>query len=228
VRRVSDTSTRREPRIGRLSRTWLMAAVITGAVAVLAPGVHYAMAGPSVSASHPQAAALAAQTAGPAQGNAAQGNAAQGNAGQGNAGQADTTRPNAIQTPIPQAGAAAQAAAPGCLGVTPAIFPAQGFITNPNRSQGGHLWWRFTGDGTSVCIGTVVEFVQYNVTATKTWRVIVYTSQNPGGVTVAKRTFTLKRGDYFWGFGVHRVFSGLTAVCLTADESFGMSCVHFS
>jgi hypothetical protein len=174
-----------------------MAAVITGAVAVLAPGVHYAMAGPSVPASHPQAAALAAQT-------------------------------GATQTPTPQAGAAAQAAGPGCLGVTPAIFPAQGFISNPNRSQGGHLWWRFAGDGTSVCIGTVVEFVQYNATAAKTWRVIVYTNQNPGGVTVAKRTFTLKRGDYFWGFGVHRVFAGLTAVCLTADESFGMSCVHFS
>jgi hypothetical protein len=197
VRRVSDTSTRREPRIGRLSRTWLMAAVITGAVAVLAPGVHYATASPPAPASHPQAATLAAQT-------------------------------GATQTPTPQAGAAAQAAGPGCLGVTPAIFPAQGFITNPNRSQGGHLWWRFAGDGTSVCIGTVVEFVQYNATAAKTWRVIVYTSQNPGGVTVAKRTFTLKRGDYFWGFGVHRVFSGLTAVCLTADESFGMSCVHFS
>jgi hypothetical protein len=173
-----------------------MAAVITGAVAVLAPGVHYATASPSAPAAHPQVATLAAQ--------------------------------NGIrQTPTPQAGAAAQAAT-GCLGVTPAIFPAQGFITNPGRSQGGHLWWRFAGDGTSVCIGTVVEFVQYNVTATKTWRVIVYTHQNPGGVTVAMRTFTLNRGDYFWGFGLHRVFSGLTAVCLTADESFGMSCVHFS
>lgn len=208
MRRDSDTSTRREPRIGRLSRTWLMAAVITGAVAVLAPGLHYATASPSVPASpsapagHPQAATLAAQTGDPA-------------------------RANAGQTPTPQAGTAAQAAGPGCRGVTPAIFPAQGFITNPDRSQGGHLWWRFAGDGTSVCIGTVVEFVQYNATATKTWRVIVYTSQNPGGVTVAKRTFTLNRGDYFWGFGVHRVFSGLTAVCLTADESFGMSCVHF-
>jgi hypothetical protein len=178
-----------------------MAAVITGAVAVLAPGVHYATASPSAPAAHPQVAALAAQ-------NGAAQNGIQ-------------------QTPTPQAGAAAQAAT-GCLGVTPAIFPAQGFITNPGRSQGGHLWWRFAGDGTSVCIGTVVEFVQYNTTATKTWRVIVYTSQNPGGVTVAKRTFTLNRGDYFWGFGLHRVFSGLTAVCLTADESFGMSCVHFS
>jgi hypothetical protein len=189
-----------------------MAAVITGAVAVLAPGVHYATAGPSAPASpsgsasspasvgHLQGATLAAQTGDQA---------------------------NAGQTPTPQAGVAAQAAGPGCLGVTPAIFPAQGFITNPNRSQGGHLWWRFAGDGTRVCIGTVVEFVQYNATAAKTWRVIVYTNQNPGGVTVAKRTFTLKQGDYFWGFGVHRVFSGLTAVCLTADESFGMSCVHF-
>jgi hypothetical protein len=176
-----------------------MAAVITGAVAVLAPGVHYATASPSTPAVHPQVATLAAQ---------------------------DGADQNGIgQTPTPQAGPAAQAT--GCLGVTPAIFPAQGFITNPSRSQGGHLWWRFAGDGTSVCIGTVVEFVQYNATATKTWRVIVYTTQNPGGVTVAMRTFTLNRGDYFWGFGLHRVFTGLTAVCLAADESFGMSCVHF-
>jgi len=178
-----------------------MAAVITGAVAVLAPGVHYATASPSAPAVHPQVATLAAQ-------NGAAQNGIQ-------------------QTPTPQAGAAAQAAT-GCLGVTPAIFPAQGFITDPGRGQGGHLWWRFAGDGTSVCIGTVVEFVQYNATATKTWRVIVYTNQNPGGVTVAMRTFTLNRGDYYWGFGLHRVFTGLTAVCLTADESFGMSCVHFS
>lgn len=211
MRRVSYVSGRRVPGVGGLSRKWLMAAVITGAVAVLAPGVHYATASPSAPAVHPQVAALAAQNG-----------AAQNGAGQNGAGQ------NGIQqTPTPQAGAAAQAAT-GCLGVTPAIFPAQGFITNPGRSQGGHLWWRFAGDGTSVCIGTVVEFVQYNATATKTWRVIVYTNQNPGGVTVAMRTFTLNRGDYFWGFGLHRVFSGLTAVCLTADESFGMSCVHFS
>jgi hypothetical protein len=223
VRRVSDMSTRREPRFGRLSRTWLLAAVITGAVAVLAPGVHYATARPPGPASHPQAATLAAQTADPGQAGAGQGGAGQGGAGQGGAGQG-----TAGQTPTPRAGAAAQVAGPGCLGVTPAIFPAQGFIASPGRSQGGHLWWRFAGDGTSVCIGTVVEFVQYNVTAAKTWRVIVYTSQNPGGVTVAKRTFTLSRGDYFWGFGVHRIFAGLTAVCLAADESFGMSCVDFS
>ena len=221
MRRVSYVSGRRVPgaggnplrpsAIGGLSRKWLMAAVITGAVAVLAPGVHYATASPSAPAAHPQVAALAAQN-GAAQNGAAQNGAAQ----------------NGIQqTPTPQAGAAAQAAT-GCLGVTPAIFPAQGFITNPGRSQGGHLWWRFAGDGTSVCIGTVVEFVQYNSTAAKTWRVIVYTHQNPGGVTVAMRTFTLNRGDYYWGFGLHRVFTGLTAVCLTADESFGMSCVHFS
>ena len=206
MRRVSYVSGKRVPGIGGLSRKWLMAAVITGAVAVLAPGVHYATASPSAPAAHPQAATLAAQNG------AAQNGVEQ----------------NGIQqTPTPQAGAAAQAAT-GCLGVTPAIFPAQGFITNPGRSQGGHLWWRFAGDGTSVCIGTVVEFVQYNATATKTWRVIVYTHQNPGGVTVAMRTFTLNRGDYYWGFGLHRVFTGLTAVCLTADESFGMSCVHFS
>jgi len=208
VRRVLFTEGRREPGIGRLSRKWLVAAVITGAVAVLAPGVHYATASSPAPAAHPHAATLAADQNGPEQ-NGIQQNGIQ------------------PQTPTPQAGAAAQAAA-GCLGVTPAIFPAQGFVTNPNRSQGGHLWWRFAGDGTSVCIGTVVEFVQYNVTATKTWRVIVFTNQNPGGVTVAKQTFTLNQGDYYWGFGVHRVFTGLTAVCLAADESFGMSCVHFS
>ena len=201
MRRVSYVSGRRVPGVGGLSRKWLMAAVITGAVAVLAPGVHYATASPSAPAVHPQVATLAAQ-------NGAEQNGIK-------------------QTPTPQAGTAAQAAT-GCLGVTPAIFPAQGFITDPGRSQGGHLWWRFAGDGTSVCIGTVVEFVQYNSTAAKTWRVIVYTRQNPGGVTVAMRTFTLNRGDYYWGFGLHRVFTGLTAVCLTADESFGMSCVHFN
>jgi hypothetical protein len=196
VRRVSHTSIRQPRHIGRLSRKWLMAAVITGAVAVLAPGVRYVTASPSAPAAHPQAATLAAQNQ------------------------------NGIeQAPTPQPGTAAVA---GCKGVTPAVFPAQGFITNPNRSQGGHLWWRFAGDGTSVCIGTVVEFVQYNATATKTWRVIVFTTQNPGGVTVANQRFTLNRGDYFWGFGLHRVFTGLTAVCLTADDSFGMSCVHFS
>ncbi len=181
MRRVSRTSTRQAPRIGQLSRKWLAAALITGGVALLAPGVSYVTASPSAPPAAQRAAALAAQTA-----------------------------------------------TDGCRGVTPAIFPAQGFITNPARTQGGHLWWRHAGDGTSVCIGTVVEWVQYNVTTTKTWRVIVYTAQNPGGVTIARQTFTLGRGVYFWGFGVHRVFSGLSAVCLTATESFGMSCVRFS
>jgi hypothetical protein len=179
--RPSRTSIWQAPRIGRLSRAWLAAALITGGVALLAPGVSYVTARPSAP---PATATLAAK-----------------------AGTAAGTR---------------------CRGVTPAVFPAQGFITSPNRSQGGHLWWRFAGDGTSVCIGTVVEFVQYNATTAQTWRVIVYTEQNPGGVTIAKRTFTLGRGVYFWSFGVHRVFSGLSAVCLTATDSFGTSCVHFS
>jgi hypothetical protein len=181
VRRVSRTSTRQAPRIGRLLRTWLAAALLTGAVALLAPGVSYVTARPSAPPPARQAATLAAQTA-----------------------------------------------TAGCRGVTPAVFPAQGFITNPARTQGGHLWWRYAGDGTSVCIGTVVEFVQYNGPTTKTWRVIVFTAQNPGGVTVAGQAFTLGRGVYYWSFGVHRVFSGLSAVCLTATESFGMSCLHFT
>ena len=77
------------------------------------------------------------------------------------------------------------------------------------------------------CIGTVVEWVQYNTTATKTWRVIVYSAQHPGGQVVAEQTFTLGRGWYWWSFGVHQVFPGLSAVCITADESFGVPCLHF-
>ena len=116
-------------------------------------------------------------------------------------------------------------AAVGCLGVTPALFPAVGFITNPSRSQGGHLWWRPSAGGT--CIGSVIEWVQYNTTATKTWRVIVYSAQHPNGQVVAQRTFTLNRGWYWWSFGVHQVFSGLSAVCITASDSFGAPCLHF-
>jgi hypothetical protein len=59
-------------------------------------------------------------------------------------------------------------AAAGCRGVTLALLPASGFITNPSRAQGGHLWWRRSADGGSVCIGTVIMWVQYNTTAAKT------------------------------------------------------------
>jgi len=124
-----------------------------------------------------------------------------------------------------QAGPAAATADAGCRGVTAAVIPALGFITNPDRTQGGHLWWRVEPGGT--CIGTVVEWVQYNTTATKTWRVIVYSAQHPGGQVVAEQTFTLGRGWYWWSFGVHQVFPGLSAVCITADESFGVPCLHF-
>jgi hypothetical protein len=125
------------------------------------------------------------------------------------------------------AAVAAPTTGTGCRGVTPAVLPANGFITNPSRAQGGHLWWRRTADG-SVCIGTVIMWVQYNTTVAKTWRVIVYSAQHPGGLTVASRAFTLNRGWYWWGFGVHQAYQGLSAVCVTATEAFGMSCVHFS
>jgi hypothetical protein len=175
VRRVPRTTTRQATRTRRLTGRWLAAALIVGAVALLAPGVSYATAGQSSPAS----------------------------AGQ----------------PGP--------ASAGCTGVTPAVFPALGFITNSARTQGGHLWWRGSAAGTSVCIGTVVEWVQYNVTAAKTWRVIVYSAAHPGGQVVASRTFTLGRGWYFWNFGVHQAYSGLSAVCVTADDSFGVSCIPF-
>jgi hypothetical protein len=122
--------------------------------------------------------------------------------------------------------AASAASAVGCLGVTPAVIPALGFITNPSRSQAGHLWYRPAAGG--VCVGSVVEWVQYNAPATKTWRVMVYSAQYPNGQVVAQRTFTLGPGWYWWSFGVHQVFSGLSAVCVTADDSFGVPCLHFT
>ena len=65
-------------------------------------------------------------------------------------------------------------------------------------------------------------------TAARTWRVVVYSARHPGGLTVASRAFTLKRGWHWRGFGVHQAYQGLSAVCLTATESFGTSCIHFS
>ncbi|MGH3236289.1 MAG: hypothetical protein ACRDOH_24145 [Streptosporangiaceae bacterium] len=76
-------------------------------------------------------------------------------------------------------------------------------------------------------VGTVVEWAQYNITATKTWRVIIYSVQYPHGQTVASRTFTLGRGWYYWNFGVHQAYAGLSAVCVTADDSFGAPCITF-
>jgi hypothetical protein len=178
VRRILRTSTvRRLPR--RLRSRWLAAALITGAVALLVPGVSYVTA----SQSSPVSLAVADQPA--------------------------------------SAGVGA-----GCLGVTPAVIPALGFITDPSRSQAGHLWWRPEAGG--VCIGSVIEWVQYNSTTTKTWRVIVYSAAYPNGQVVASRTFTLGQGWYWWSFGVHQVFSGLSAVCVTADDSFGVPCLHFT
>jgi hypothetical protein len=126
-----------------------------------------------------------------------------------------------------QVSQAADTSPASCRGVTPATFTAQGFITNPARTQGGHTWWRNEQASGSVCVGTVVEWVQYNVTMTKTWRVVIYTAQQPNGQTVASRTFTLRPGWYRWSFRIRQAFPGLSAVCVTADDSFGKSCVHF-
>jgi hypothetical protein len=130
-------------------------------------------------------------------------------------------------SPVTQSAPASRSASAsaGCLGVTPAVIPALGFITDPSRSQAGHLWWQSEAGG--VCIGTVIEWVQYNTLATKTWRVIVYSTQDPNGQVVAQQTFTLGPGWYWWSFGVHQVFSGLSAVCITADDSFGVPCLYF-
>jgi hypothetical protein len=129
-------------------------------------------------------------------------------------------------SPAAQAAPATVFADLGCQGVAPAVIPAAGFITNPSRAQAGHLWWRPETGG--VCIGTVIEWVQYNAPATKTWRVIVYSAAHPHGQAVAQRTFTLGQGWYWWSFGVHQVFAGLSAVCVTATDSFGLACLDFS
>lgn len=116
---------------------------------------------------------------------------------------------------------AGQAGPPGGKGQRPVdqIWPRT--VSGLSRRR------RASATDTGVCIGTVVEWVQYNVTAAKTWQVVVYSAAYPGGQVVANRTFTLGRGWYFWSFGVHQAYSGLSAVCLTADDSFGVSCLHF-
>ena len=141
------------------------------------------------------------------------------------AGRSSTAKATTTTTAAAATTAATRAA--GCRGVTQVLLSANGFITNPSRAQGGHLWWHRSADG-SVCIGTVIMWVRYNTTAAKTWRVIVYSARHPGGLTVASRAFALKRGWYWRGFGVHQAYQGLSALCMTATESFGMSCVRFS
>jgi hypothetical protein len=87
-----------------------------------------------------------------------------------------------------------------------------------------------TADRSSTAAGTttMTATTTMNTTAAKTWRVTVYSARRPGGLTVASRAFTLKRGWHWRGFGMHQAYQGLSAVCVTATESFGTSCVHFS
>ncbi len=173
MRRLSRTRQAPGSRTRLLPRRWLATALITAAVALLAPGVSYATAS--------QSSAPAASTA-----------------------------------------------ASGCRGVTPATIPALGFIADPARDQGGHFWWQGSATSAAVCVGTVVEFVRYTATATRTWKVIIYDALHPGGRVAAQQTFTLGRGWYYWSFGVHQVYQGLRAVCITAGDSFGAPCAYFS
>lgn len=129
----------------------------------------------------------------------------------------------AAASPAARASAAADTS---CTGVTPGFIPAVGFITSPDRTQGGHLWWRGSPAG-GTCVGSVIEWVQYNTTMTKTWRVIIYSAGHPAGQVVAQQTFTRGRGWYWWSFGVHQVFTGLSAVCVTATDAFGTACLDF-
>ncbi len=135
--------------------------------------------------------------------------------------------PPGVSYAASQSAAAPAAAAGSCTGVTPAVFPAAGFIADPARDQGGHLWWRGSAAGASICIGTVVEFISYTTTATRQWKVIVYDASHPGGQVVARQRFTLPRGFWFWSFPVHQSYPGLRAVCITADDAFGAPCIDF-
>jgi hypothetical protein len=122
---------------------------------------------------------------------------------------------------LPANGAIAQAtstASTGCNGVTPAVIPAQGAITNPGQTEGGHFWWRLVGGGT--CIGTVVENVVLTAAApSRTLRVIVFDAAEPGGLTIAKMQVSAAPGPQSRAFAIHQVFAGLTAVCLAATSS---------
>jgi hypothetical protein len=114
--------------------------------------------------------------------------------------------------------AAAQATA-GCKGVTEAVIPAQGVISNPGQTEGGHFWWRAESGGT--CVGTVVEDVQVSAQALPlALRVIVFDSADPGGLTVSEQQIpvTVGSGPVSRAFGIHQVFAGLTEVCLAATS----------
>ena len=90
-----------------------------------------------------------------------------------------TAGPSSTTMATTTAATTVNTATAGCQGVTQALLPASGFITNPGRAQGGHLWWRRSADGGSVCIGTVIMWVQYNTTAAKTWQVTIYSARHP-------------------------------------------------
>jgi hypothetical protein len=87
------------------------------------------------------------------------------------------------------------------------------------------MWSRPLPDG-STCIGTVVEFVQYGIAMTKTWRVVVYSAAHPSGQVAASETFSLNAGFYLFPFRIRQPFAGVTRVCITATEAFGTSCVR--
>ncbi len=126
---------------------------------------------------------------------------------------------------------AASEAPAGCTGVTLAVIPAQGVISDTAGTEGGHLWWRNTAAGT--CVGTVAENLQF-IAAPPTvplWlRVIVYDTADPGGLTVGKMQVTADSGPLSMAFGIHQAFPGLSKVCLAASSpvlsSQGMPCVQ--
>jgi hypothetical protein len=125
----------------------------------------------------------------------------------------------------------ASPAGAGCKGVTLAVIPAQGVISTPGQTEGGHLWWQNTAAG--ICVGTVIEDLQF-IAAPPTvplWlRVIVFDTSDPTGVTVGKIQVTADSGPLSRAFGIHQAFPGLSQVCLAANSEVlgpqGMPCVQ--
>ena len=112
--------------------------------------------------------------------------------------------------------AATQAPA-GCKGVTLAVIPVQGAISNPDGTEGGHFWWRNGSGGT--CVGTVIEDVQVGAeTSSLVLRVVVFDRSDPGGLTVRKQQVTAGPGPISQQLGIHEVFAGLTEVCVVATS----------
>jgi len=90
-------------------------------------------------------------------------------------------------------------------GAYPGVPPGERLHHQPEPGPGGHLWCG--ARRTAACVRDGHHVGDTTRPPAKTWRVIVY-SAGTGRPDVAGRSFTLKRGWYWWGFGVHPAHQG--------------------